>query len=1022
MKIKKLDESNKTDDYLSIREINWLKDNPGQEIKKTHYTVSYNDYVNANTNKPIGGHFTVIENRGRDTTRVDDVQELKDYIVRRYNKYFKESISSNEPVVKFQGKSSHTFTKDKKWEVDFDEAGNIVARTRHGKPLYFKGHINDKVNDFPSSDEDNIILAAREQHALKFGKDKVNESKSIKTFGAKGEKKLEESANISEKDFIEVEDPSIVDKLGFAGAVEIHGNKIYADANTLRQLENEIDNLTEAIKQSINESNDVVYDMYKKQYKNLLQDIKYVLNSDNIEDIRAYDKESQGEYILSKLFDSRMNKQNMSFEDAKEDVIDFLYRTRANARSELELRNKRSLDSKSIMNKVKSELSKDYKLVSESENTLYFKAPDNSTHDDCIAFVDKVVAASGGKYTFTARGGSWTLWDILTPEGSYIKAGYDYSNKDNYAVYFRSILTESRSTRSTSKESAMQAAEKYLVNDSLTEASKGFEKEFYNDYVILKNRAGDGYDIYSYDGTPEKVTKAYLEEKGQARSSRYSTYFNRIKKAIAKGDEDLLQRTKEAIMYAPAKELKNSEASELMDMIKNRKINEAFDVDKVAKRIARHNEFDNGYVLHDYERMTSAEAEEKARLASIENPDDIFYVSYDNIMEPCSDIKWKNGKKLSEASYGGAFDIEDDQYFTREEINELGEDVVLEIGQGFELTEIYLTDNILEMTIENDELGSFSTSVKIDMRRISKPHDIFKYKMDLVSKLDRQIEAYKQELSINESLKEDIEMDSLEAPKQGPEFGLSDLLNNAIKSEFDAISIYNELSIAAESEGYDDIVNIIADIATEENKHVGQLQEALKLVAPQAQAIEIGYKEGQEQIEETNSSELTESVDSDELKSIAKQLTDLLGKNDSQATKTIESIINVLPSNLIDKVVNIISTLAGNIRLKSNQVDDILDGQNVEEDTKDNLRTLSDVLDIVDINKWSASEQKSYVITVLKIVAVLEPTPTLEIVTAILAMIPESFYPNLISLLTKTNITANLLQKGTKLLNNKEEN
>ena len=225
---------------------------------------------------------------------------------------------------------------------------------------------------------------------------------------------------------------------------------------------------TETSDKSINESNNAAYDAYKKQYKGLLQDIKYVLNSDNIEDIRAYDKESQGEYILSKLFDSRMNKQNMSFEDAKEDVIDFLYRTRADAKSELELRNKRSLESKSIMNKVKSELSKDYKLVSESENTLYFKAPDNSTHDDCIAFVDKVVAVSGGKYKFTGRGGSWTQWDILTPGGSYIKAGYDYSNKDNYAVYFKSILIESRSTKSTSKVSVKDTLE--VVDKSLKES------------------------------------------------------------------------------------------------------------------------------------------------------------------------------------------------------------------------------------------------------------------------------------------------------------------------------------------------------------------------------------------------------------------------------------------------------------------------------------------------------------------------------------------------------------------------
>lgn len=91
----------------------------------------------------------------------DDVDE---------SKKLKEGITNTEPAVKFQGKSSYTLTKDKKWEVNFDEAGNILARTRHGKPSYFKGHINDKTNDFPSTDEDNIILAAREQHGLKFGK------------------------------------------------------------------------------------------------------------------------------------------------------------------------------------------------------------------------------------------------------------------------------------------------------------------------------------------------------------------------------------------------------------------------------------------------------------------------------------------------------------------------------------------------------------------------------------------------------------------------------------------------------------------------------------------------------------------------------------------------------------------------------------------------------------------------------------------------------------------------------------
>lgn len=66
-----------------------------------------------------------------------------------------------------------------------------------------------------------------------------------------------------------------------------------------------------------------------------------------------------------------------------------------------------------------------------------------------------------------------------------------------------------------------------------------------------------------------------LNESSQARSSRFNTYKNRIEKAIKKGDAETLQRTKEAIMYAPAKELKASEAKELMDMIKGSKLQES---------------------------------------------------------------------------------------------------------------------------------------------------------------------------------------------------------------------------------------------------------------------------------------------------------------------------------------------------------------------------------------------------------------------------------------------------------------
>ena len=90
-------------------------------------------------------------------------------------------------------------------------------------------------------------------------------------------------------------------------------------------------------------------------------------------------------------------------------------------------------------------------------------------------------------------------------------------------------------------------------------------------------------------------------------------------------------------------------------------VKEAFDADKVQKRIACTTEFDNGHVFHnDYFRASSAEAEKRAKQASIENPNKVFYVKYDDVMNPSSNIKWKNGEQLNEADEPIYFDPDDE--------------------------------------------------------------------------------------------------------------------------------------------------------------------------------------------------------------------------------------------------------------------------------------------------------------------------------------------------------------------------
>ena len=67
--------------------------------------------------------------------------------------------------------------------------------------------------------------------------------------------------------------------------------------------------------------------------------------------------------------------------------------------------------------------------------------------------------------------------------------------------------------------------------------------------------------------------------------------------------------------------------------------------DRTLKRISYTTEFDNGHVLHnDWRRVSIEDAEELARQRSLEEPNKIFYVQYDDIMDPSSDNYYKNGK------------------------------------------------------------------------------------------------------------------------------------------------------------------------------------------------------------------------------------------------------------------------------------------------------------------------------------------------------------------------------------------
>lgn len=107
-----------------------------------------------------------------------------------------------------------------------------------------------------------------------------------------------------------------------------------------------------------------------------------------------------------------------------------------------------------------------------------------------------------------------------------------------------------------------------------------------------------------------------------------------------------------------------------------------------------------------------------------------------------------------------------------------------------------------------------------------------------------------------ESVKESFEDEHLgtsteETPEPGPEAGIASLVNKLIIDEWEAIQGYNDAIVAAETEGYSDIANVLRDIANEENLHVGQLEQVMQQLSPNAESINQGEVEADEQLSTT---------------------------------------------------------------------------------------------------------------------------------------------------------------------------
>ena len=131
---------------------------------------------------------------------------------------------------------------------------------------------------------------------------------------------------------------------------------------------------------------------------------------------------------------------------------------------------------------------------------------------------------------------------------------------------------------------------------------------------------------------------------------------------------------------------------------------------------------------------------------------------YDQVIESGFE---KTLTSLDEASYGGAYDIEDDMFFTKDDLNEFLDHLIEKLDNYFGYSfDVYNagfdspTDLYLEIVDTNNDI-ILDTHVNIDMRKIRSPKDLNKYLNPTFMYFYNGFKDFYDQYNFDESLNED---------------------------------------------------------------------------------------------------------------------------------------------------------------------------------------------------------------------------------------------------------------------------
>lgn len=138
---------------------------------------------------------------------------------------------------------------------------------------------------------------------------------------------------------------------------------------------------------------------------------------------------------------------------------------------------------------------------------------------------------------------------------------------------------------------------------------------------------------------------------------------------------------------------------------------------------------------------------------------------------------------------------------------------------------------------------------------------------------------------------------------------------------------------------------------------------------------------------------------------VIKDILTTASKDDSNSwTKTVADIIDIIPDEYIDDLYDIAKDKLSDIKVSDTDKQKLLDAAGEDVDGSENADTLGKILALFDITTWDAKTLKSYILIVLGIVAIIEPTPIVDIITGIVSLLPADIVKTILSI---TNMIGN---------------